>query len=69
MTPDKAYWVLERDVATTELHFSKCFYDKDDAEAYLPWYWAPSEEQIWRTPSNVTLEVLPYGELPKMEIV
>jgi hypothetical protein len=67
MTPDKAFWVLKRDAETTEPRFSKCFYDQDDATEYLPWYRARSEEEVWRSPSVVTLEVLPYGELPKHE--
>jgi hypothetical protein len=61
-----AYWILDRDVATTELKFSKCFYDQDDAEEYLPWYRERMAEEIWRPPAIVTLETLPVGELPKM---
>jgi hypothetical protein len=61
-----AYWILHRDVATTELRFSKCFYDREDAEEYLPWYRDRVDEEIWRPPDIVILETLPVGELPKI---
>jgi hypothetical protein len=61
------YWILDRGEATTELRFSECFYDQDDAEEYLPWYRDRVNEEIWRGLAIVTLETLPVGEMPKMK--
>ncbi len=63
-----AFWVLSRDPETTQLRSSKCFYDRDDAEEYLPWYRERAAEEIWKSPAIVTLETLPVGELPKMKL-
>jgi hypothetical protein len=64
----KGYWVLSRDTETTELRFSKCFFDQDDAESYLPWYRDRAAEEVWKSPAIVTLETLAWGELPKMRL-
>lgn len=60
------YWILERD-EEAQLRFSKCFYDKADAEEYLPWFKDRVAQQIWQSPSTVTLEILPYGEHPPLQ--
>jgi hypothetical protein len=65
--PD-GHWILSRDPDTTELRFSKCFYDRDDAEEYLPWFRDRATEEIWKSPAIITLETLPWGELPNMKV-
>ena len=60
--------MLSRDPETTELRFSKCFYIREDAVEYLPWYRDRAHEEIWLSPAIVTLEMLPWGELPKMKL-
>lgn len=60
-----AYWVLVRDEKTTELRFSKLFWDKADAENYISYY--KRTKLLWDK-DVVTLVVLPYGEMPKMRL-
>jgi hypothetical protein len=60
-----AYWVLSRDTETTELKFSKLFWDKAAAHKYIPYF------KRTRRPSEnvtITLEMLPYGVMPKMKL-
>jgi hypothetical protein len=60
--------MLSRDPETTKVRFSKSFYDKDDAEEYLPWYRDRANEEIWKSVAIVSLETLPVGEPPKMKL-
>jgi hypothetical protein len=62
---NRAYWVLARDEKTTELRFSKLFWDKADAENYFSLY---KRTMVHWEKEVVTLEVLPYGETPKMRL-
>jgi hypothetical protein len=62
---NRAYWVLVRDEQTTELRFSKLFWDKADAENYISYY---KRIMLLWDKEVVTLESLPYGEMPRMRL-
>ena len=57
------YWVISRDVETTELKFSKLFHRRFEARECFPFFKA--SRSPWEN-VKITLETLPVGELPKM---
>jgi hypothetical protein len=60
-----AYWVISRDVETTELKFSKLFPRRFEAREYFPYF--KSTRGPWEN-VTITLETLPVGELPKVTL-
>jgi hypothetical protein len=60
-----AYWVISRDVETTELKFSKRFHRRFEAREYFPYF--RDSVQFWEN-VKVTLETMPVGELPPLHV-
>jgi hypothetical protein len=61
-----AYWVISRDVETTDLKFSKLFHRRFEAREYFPFF--KKSRAPWENVA-ITLETLPMGEMPKMTLL